>query len=223
MAIKRLVTPERFVGLSTDTKPTDGATSVRPGATFYEYDTNILQITYDGTTWAKKTESTTTKVSLTTKALEAAVAYTAGDVLSESDTNTVGTDWDFTAVANRNAGSGIIKKAMVISETTAITPRLTLFLFNAAPTCELDDNAANTALLHADLSKFVGSIDFPAMEDVGTGDSQSIATPSTVGNLPLAYTCATGADDLFGVLVTRTAFTQTATHDMTVVLEVEME
>ena len=54
MAVKKIVSPERFIGTSTDDKPTDGATSVRPGATFYAYDTDTLYITYDGTTWVVK-------------------------------------------------------------------------------------------------------------------------------------------------------------------------
>jgi len=67
----------------------------------------------------------------------------------------------------------------------------------------------------------VGKIDFPALESLGTTDSTATATPSTVGNLPLAFKCAAGADDLFGILVTRVAFTQTAGDDMTVILLVE--
>jgi len=156
-----------------------------------------------------------------TKALEAAVAYTAGDVLCETDTASAGTAWTFAAIARANGAKGYITKAQVISETTAITPRLTLFLFHTAPTCELDDNAANTALLHADEANYIGKIDFPAMEDIGTGDSEAVATPSTVGNLPLEFECAAAADDLIGVLVTRDAFTQTATDDMIVKLTVE--
>jgi len=153
--------------------------------------------------------------------LEAAVAYGIGDVLSESDTPAAGTAWTFAAIASVDGGTGYIVKAHVISETTAIVPRLTLFLFSALPTCELDDNAANTALLHADLISYVGKIDFPAMEDLGTGDSEALATPGTYGNLPLAFQCAAGADDLYGVLVTRDAFTQTAIDDMTVRLTAE--
>ena len=156
-----------------------------------------------------------------TKALEAAVAYDAGDVLSESDTASAGTAWTFSAIARANGAYGYIVKAQVISETTALTPRLTLFLFNATPNCELDDNAANDALVHADEANYVGKIDFPAMEDIGTGNSEAMATPSTYGNLPLAFKCATAADDLIGVLVTRDAFTQTATDDMIVKLTVD--
>ena len=156
----------------------------------------------------------------TTKALESAVAYTAEDVLSETDTASAGTDWDFDTVGKVNGGTGYIVKAQVICETTAVTPRLTLYLFNVAPTCELDDNAPNTALLHADLSKYIDKIDFPAMEDLG-GDSETIASPSTYGNLPLAYNCASADDAIYGVLVTRDAFTNTATNDMTIILVCE--
>ena len=155
-----------------------------------------------------------------TKALESAVAYSIEDVLSETDTDGAGTSWLFAAIAKVNGGTGYIVKAQAICETTAVTPRLTLYLFNTTPTSELDDNAANTALHHADLANYVGKIDFPAMEDLG-GDSEVVATPSTYGNLPLAFQCATAADDLIGILVTRDAFTNTATNDMTVVLTVE--
>ena len=156
-----------------------------------------------------------------TKPLAAALAYDAEDVLSESATNGVGTCWTFSAIARQAGASGYITKAHVISETTAITPKLTLFVFTAIPTCELDDHAANTALKHTDLANYVGKIDFPAMENLGTGDSEALATSSTYGNLPLGFTCDAAADDLYGVLVTRGIFTQTATDDMVVRLTAE--
>jgi len=157
----------------------------------------------------------------TTKALEAAVAYTANDVLSESDTNGAGTAWAFDAVARRNGGFGYIVGAMAISESESVTPRLTLFLFNTTPTSELDDNAANTAPDSADLAKFIGKIDFPALESLGTTDSVAVATPSTTGNLPLPFKCASADDAIYGILVARDAFTQDGTDDMTIVLLVE--
>lgn len=61
MAITKIVsTTRKFIGASTDTKPTtevsDGkvAVAVPIGSTFYEYDTGILYITYDGTNWVVK-------------------------------------------------------------------------------------------------------------------------------------------------------------------------
>ena len=154
----------------------------------------------------------------TTKALASAVAYAAEDVLSEHAKT--GTDWDFDTAGKVNGGTGYIVKAQAICETTAVIPRLTLYLFNTAPTSALNDNVANTALLHADLAKYIGKIDFPAMEDLG-GDSESIASPSTYGNLPLAFNCASADDALYGILVTRDVFTNTATNDMTIKLVVE--
>tara|TARA_Y100000310_G_scaffold105749_1_gene104270 strand:- start:3332 stop:3610 length:279 start_codon:yes stop_codon:yes gene_type:complete len=92
-------------------------------------------------------------------------------------------------VVSKPGGSGRITKAIALFETTALTPGLTLFLFNTAPTSALNDNVANTAVLHADESQFIGRITFPAMADLGTGDSEAIVTPSlATGNLPLDFT-----------------------------------
>ncbi len=51
MAVVKESSIKRYIGLSTDTKPT----SIPAGSTFYEYDTALLYITYDdGTNWAVK-------------------------------------------------------------------------------------------------------------------------------------------------------------------------
>lgn len=154
-----------------------------------------------------------------TKALAAAGDYAAEDVMCENaDT---GVAWTFAAIARANAAKGYITKAHALWETTALTPRLTLYLFNAAPTTELDDNKANAAPAYADLAQYVGKIDFPGMEDLG-GMSEAVATPSTTGNLPLEFECASDADDLIGILVTRDAITgEVATKAMTIRLTVE--
>jgi len=154
-----------------------------------------------------------------TKALAAAGDYAANDVMSENAGT--GTAWTFSSIVKANGCSGEITKAQVICETTGLIPRLTLYLFTATPTSQLNDNAANTALLHADLANYIGKIDFPAMEDLG-GDSETLATPSTYGNLPFAFTCASDANDLYGILVTRDAITgESAGDDMTVKLTCE--
>ena len=147
-----------------------------------------------------------------TKALAAAGNYAGADVLSEDASS--GTSWNFAKVVPSNGGSGRIVKAVALLETTALTPGITLFLFNATPTCQLNDNAANTAVLHADEAGFVGRITFPAMSDLGTGDSEAIVTPSlTTGNLPLDFICASGDQDLYGVVVTRDAVTGESAGD----------
>jgi hypothetical protein len=160
------------------------------------------------------------KVVSVTKALAAAAIYDANDVISESAA--AGTIWTFAALAKQDGGSGYITKANIISESENVTPKLTLFLYTAAPTGALNDHAANTNPDAADLANYIGKIDFPAMESLGTTDSTTMCTPSTSGGLPIAFTCAVASDDLFGVLVTRDAFTQTATDDMTIRITVEV-
>lgn len=228
----RMGTTPYYVGVSTDTKPT----SCPVGSRCYEYDTKKWYITYNtGTNWSEMQDldavvlgAGTSMIGMTsgvqktvsvTKALAAASQYHAEDVVSESAA--AGTSWKFSAIARADGASGYITKAHVISETTAITPRLVLFIFTATPTSALNDHAANTAMLHADLANYVGKIDLPAMEDIGTGDSESTATSSTTGNLPLAFTCAADADDLYAVVATRDAFTQTAGDDLVIRLTVE--
>lgn len=152
-----------------------------------------------------------------TKALAAASAYDANDVISQTASAGEGTSWTFADVA-RAGSSGYIVGAIAQSESEGVTPRLTLYLFNAIPTSELDDHAANTAPDAADKAKFLGKIDFEALESLGTTDS--FGRP-TAASLPLPFKCAAATSSIYGILVTRDAFTQTATDDMTISLIVE--
>ena len=52
MTVKKIATIQRFIGLSTDTKPTDSPV----GSKFYEYDTKSSYVTYDGTNWTLSEE-----------------------------------------------------------------------------------------------------------------------------------------------------------------------
>ena len=54
MTVKRIVSPNRFIG-ATGEQPTEATIPrVRVGDTFYDKDTGILYITYDGTNWVEK-------------------------------------------------------------------------------------------------------------------------------------------------------------------------
>lgn len=154
-----------------------------------------------------------------TKELAAAGNYAANDVLSEDAA--AGTAWTFSDIVGADGGKGYITKVQAICEETAPVMRTTLYLFKATPTCNLNDNVANTAVLAADRSNFVGKVDLPALESLG-GCAEAGATPSTTGNLPLAFSCASNANDLYGVLVTRDAETnEVADMEMTVRITVE--
>ena len=50
MTVRRLSTLNRYIGLSTDGKPTDAPV----GSTFFEYDTQIMYIIQDGNLWERK-------------------------------------------------------------------------------------------------------------------------------------------------------------------------
>ena len=45
---------QQYMGASTDTKPTEATHQTKAFATFYEHDTGIMYITYDGTNWVEK-------------------------------------------------------------------------------------------------------------------------------------------------------------------------
>ncbi len=154
-----------------------------------------------------------------TKALIAASGYTANDVLSEHASQ--GTSWVFSAIARIDGAAGYITKAVVISQSESVTPRLTAYVFKAAPTSNLNDNVANTGPDAADKANYLGPINFDALESLGTTDSTATATPNTASGLPLAFDCASGVDDLFLLVVTRDDFTQTTGENLTIHLTVE--
>lgn len=213
-----------YFGLSTDTKPTVASHAGLPepgvGWEYIETNTGDKYITYDGTNWIPNGSISgggggiLKKVSRT-KALIGG-AYSAGDVLSEATTNGTGTCWILTDVVPVNGGSGTIIAAMVESETTNITPVITAYVSNTIPTSELDDNAANTAPIHADLAYQQGVLYFEAMSENG-GDAQAIPYKG----LPLPFTCAAADNDLYAVMVTETVFTQGAGDDMTLIVWIE--
>ena len=142
--------------------------------------------------------------------------------MSESSTAGLAKCWTFNAMAKTMGDGGYITKAVVVTAAAAQTLRATLYLFNKIPTSNLLDDTANTAPIAADTDYYQGRVDFPALETVGTTASNAVATPSTVGNLPLGFVCYTGDDALYGILVTRdVTATLTAASNVTVVLTVE--
>lgn len=163
----------------------------------------------------------------TSKTLAAAGDYAANDVLSEHATT--GTCWTFDAIVRNNGGSGYITRAHAVwsksGGMTNVTPRISILLFNATPTSVLNDNVASTAVLHADKTAYVGRIDFPAMSVIGTSGTaspESVCTPSTSGNLPMAFICDSADDALYGVVVILDAETnETAASQLTIKLIIE--
>jgi len=157
------------------------------------------------------------------KAIDASIgAYAAHDVVNDDDCSVTATYWTFPGMASAVGGYGEIDFATIFNETRNINPRLTLLLFNAIPTGQLTDNSANTNPLPADRAKYVGRIEFPALnKEAAAVASTAEASPSTTGNLPLFYKCAAASTSLFGVLITEDIFTQVATEDIEIALQVK--
>ena len=106
MTVKRIVGSDKFIGV-TGEEPTDGATTVRPGATFYDWETGIMYITYDGATWVEKP---------TIVQLETSPSIDIGDVtLLAND----GVDIGDVDVASITAGTNVIGKVGLVESDGA--------------------------------------------------------------------------------------------------------
>jgi len=205
------------IGLSTDTKPS-GQT---PLSTFFEYDTLTPYVTYDGTNWVLDTR--TGKQQLVevrvSKAIDASIgAYTAGDMVNDDDCCNTATPWEIAGAAAVAGGYGAIIGIDLFNETENQSVQYRTILFNATPTGgtgEFTDNTANIHPNKADMSKYVGEIPLPSSIARGAAIATTTsASPSTTGGLPKFYKCAAGSTALKFVLVTDTAYTQTATDDI---------
>lgn len=134
--------------------------------------------------------------------------HAADEVIAQS----VGTDWDFVF-----GGSGYITKAL-ITHNASLSSRVSLFLYSNPPNCDVDDEDPNTGPVAADAAFYLGRIDFPAFSYQGSGDASALCTPSTVGNLPIAFDSTT----VYGVLVALDE-TITVAENLTIALTADME
>jgi hypothetical protein len=199
----------KFIGLSSDTKPTIASHAGLPepgiGSTFLEYDTGDEYITYDGSSWSHKAENISSRLKKISqnKTIVAAGVYAANDVISESAG--AGTCWTFSAMGKANGANGTIRRAkLIFSKTgatiTAMAARCRLRLYNAVPTCNLNDNIANTGVLHADRAAYVGSFDFPALSVPGDSGTPEATLSLGQSNIPIDFVCAAADTALYGVL-----------------------
>ena len=155
--------------------------------------------------------STETKKTVTSsRVILAAGNYGVNDILADNE----GSHWEFSNAVKRPGKSGKITKAQITVETTAQAHRLTLYLFSEAPTSELTDNLVNTGPADADRGFYLGKIDFPALESLGAGNSDTLAVESSpTSGIPFEFKCANSSRILYALLVTRDAFTNETTGD----------
>ncbi len=138
-------------------------------------------------------------------------AYAVGDVVGADDCcTTLAITWIFDI--GRAVGKCVdILGATLFNETENQAVQYDFLLFNAVPTGELRDNAANTNPLKEDRTKYEGMISFPYSVAKGA----SVATTAEaypgdgVSKVPKVFQCAAADTKAYCVLVTNTIYTQT--------------
>jgi hypothetical protein len=147
---------------------------------------------------------------------EAAGDYADNDVISDAVANGTGLPIEFEGVVQEAGGAGEIIGATLSMSEDGILATSELLLFAEAPTAtEMDDNAAGGVVGAADEPFYLGSIEFPALVDVGAFSFVKATAPTAAAPL-LVHATATS---IFGILVLRDAETnETAGMTVTVTL-----
>ena len=132
--------------------------------------------------------------------------YTAGDVVADTVTRTL----RFADVVLSPGSGGIVQSAMVIDSSAESTkPDLELYLFNANIVSQAD-NAA-WAPTDTEMRACVGWISLLSTSFKTCGANGMIQS----ADKSLAFNCAVGSRDLFGVVVARNAYTPVSAEQFT--------
>jgi len=155
-------------------------------------------------------------------------AYAAGDVVgADDDCTTLAVPWIFDirdVIDNFPIGGAVwIVGAELFNETENQAVQYDLLTFNATPTGDLRDNAANDNPLKGDMASYCAPrISFPLTTAGGATVATTMGvTPNTTGGVPKLFRCAAADTKIYGVLVTNTAYTQTAGDTIRVTLHLE--
>ncbi len=205
MTVKKETRTQRYIGLSTDTKPT-GAT-VEVGSTFFEFNTGDTYITPDSSNWYLKESEKARRVKCV-MTLSAATAYASWDALSNSISADKAITWDFTPVIGYAGGAGEILGANIQSNANVCSLEPVLFLFTtSSPVSAKVDNAACNAPVQTDISTgvYLGRINFPNLTVQGaSADSNAMAFAS---QFPVYFVTSSTDNGIHGILMTATAAT----------------
>ncbi len=142
--------------------------------------------------------------------------HAAGDVLNDA----TGGQWRIRDAAKKKGGSGYIMKAQAHTEVEAQDFRIALQVFTSPVTSTMVDNAPAVSPNPADEPFFEDEILLDPLQARGDG-SYAVATPSTVGNVPIAFTCEPGSRDLYIKPIAVDATTFTAGEKLTLKFKIE--
>jgi hypothetical protein len=142
-------------------------------------------------------------------------AYTAGDVVSNSTTAT--TPQPLASAVPSGQGGEVIAIRLV-TDKKSVTPKMRVHLYNASTITVAADNAAFKDL-YIDNSKYLGSVDLPAMV-TGADTTNSTQSRSQVTGIFHPIRGAAGSGTIYYVLETLDAFTPASGEKFTLTLYV---
>ena len=119
-------------------------------------------------------------------------AHGANDVINDVGAS----QWIIKNAAAQKGGSGYITQLGINTEVESQTARIAVQVFTKAVTSTLVDDAPCVSPNTNDEPYMEGEITPPALTSRGDG-SYTLATPSTVGGLPLGFTCLPSSRDLY--------------------------
>lgn len=140
-------------------------------------------------------------------------AYAVGDQ--------VGGKMTFTSAALASGGTGVIVGAeLTCRAANTVTPELDLLLFEADPTvASVDNGVADITDANRESARELPTITF-ATADYTTLSANTSCAGGCLGGQPAIDFITSGTANLFGILVTRTAFTLASTTDIVVAIRV---
>ncbi len=146
-------------------------------------------------------------------------AYTAGDVVGADDCcTTLAIAWIFDLKTQGTTWE--IFDVTLFNETEDQAVQYDLICFNTIPTGDLRDNFPNDNPLKAERLTWLGTIPLPfSIARGATVATTTRASLSTSGGLPIEVQTLTTDTKVYIVLVTNTAYTQTATDDITITIK----
>lgn len=139
-------------------------------------------------------------------------AYAANDVVGPTGGAAVGVLAD---LFNENGGSGYISKVKLVTNQAANTASYRIYFYNAAPTA-IADNAVSS-VLYADDAKIIGYVDIANTAQEGSGSDAAIG----LWTGQLAAKAAAADNDLYYVIITKSAFTPASAQKYTITVTLD--
>lgn len=147
-------------------------------------------------------------------------AYAAKDAVADGTSSP--TILTFANLARKVGRGGYITGIQIFTDDDTVTEVFRLHLFSSSPTA-INDNAAMTAPLYADVSKYVCNIKLAAMasqNSAGAAQTQQGTTMEPPVAIP--YICGSSETSLYGMLEAVSGFTPTSGQKFTVILIAEV-